>query len=63
MSDMYQAIADNVLQFTGMVKKKLKKHVRQSTVALLTGYVHYRDILKGLMQDRVYKVDEFKWQM
>ena len=60
---MYRDIADIVLQLTGMVRKKLKKHVRQSTVALLTGYVHYRDILKGLMQDKVYKVDEFKWQM
>lgn len=46
-----------------MVRKRLKNSVRQSTVALLTGYVHFRDILNGLMRDKVFKVDEFKWQM
>jgi hypothetical protein len=41
--------------YTAMVRKKLKNHTRKSTEALLTGYVHFRDILIGLMKDRVYK--------
>jgi dynein heavy chain len=46
-----------------MVRKKLKNNVRAATVALLTGYVHFRDILNGLMKDKVYRAEEFKWQM
>jgi hypothetical protein len=46
-----------------MVRKKLKNNVRAATVALLTGYVHFRDILNGLMRDKVYRAEEFKWQM
>jgi len=46
-----------------MVRQKQRPNVRQATVALLTGYVHFRDILNGLIRDRVYKVEEFKWQM
>ena len=63
MEKMYQEIANTIMLFTGMVRKKLKGNVRAATVALLTGYVHFRDILNGLVRDRVYKADEFKWQM
>lgn len=56
-------IAQTILSFTQMVRQKQRLHVRHATVALLTGYVHFRDILLGLMKDRVYKVEEFKWQM
>jgi len=63
MDKMYQDIANQIISFTGMVRKRLKPSVRQSTVSLLTGYVHFRDILNGLMRDRVFKSDEFKWQM
>ncbi len=44
-----------------MVRKKLKAHVRMSTVALLTVYVHFRDVLAQLMHEKVYKADDFKW--
>jgi len=63
MDKMYQDIANTIISFTGMVRKRLDNAIRQSTVALLTGYVHFRDILNGLMRDRVYKMDDFKWQM
>jgi dynein heavy chain len=46
-----------------MVRKRLANHTRKATEALLTGYVHFRDILYGLMKDRVYKQDDFKWQV
>lgn len=63
MEKMYQEIANTILLYTGMVRKKLKGNVRAATVALLTGYVHFRDILDGLVRDRVQRVEEFKWQM
>jgi dynein heavy chain len=63
MVKLHHEIASSIIEFTSMVKKRLKSHVRQSTVALLTGYVHFRDILNGLMRDKVYRADEFKWQM
>lgn len=58
-----QEINTTIIAFTAMVRKRLKNNVRASTVALLTVYVHFRDILNGLLRDRVYKADEFKWQM
>ena len=63
MDKMLREITNMILLFTSMVRKKLAGHMRLSTVALLTGYVHFRDILNGLMRDRVYKAEEFKWQM
>lgn len=63
MEKMYKEIADTIILYTGMVRKKLKGNVRAATVALLTGYVHFRDIVNGLVRDRVYKAGEFKWQM
>ena len=46
-----------------MVRKKLPNYTRKSAEALLTGYVHFRDILFGLIKDRVFKQDDFKWQI
>ena len=38
-------------------------NVRKAAVGLLTGYVHQREILLGLIKDKVYSHEEFKWQM
>jgi hypothetical protein len=54
---------NTVIKLTGMVRKRLKPHIRLSTVGLLTGYVNFRDILNGLIRDKVFKADDFKWQM
>lgn len=63
MEKVQKEIAHKILLFTSMVRKKIKSNVRAATVALLTGYVHFRDILNGLMRDKVYRAEEFKWQM
>jgi len=63
MERLQQEIADTIMLYTGMVRKRLKGHVRQSTVALLTGYVHFRDILNALVREQVTREDEFFWQM
>mmetsp|Transcript_42648 Transcript_42648/g.65410 ORF Transcript_42648/g.65410 Transcript_42648/m.65410 type:complete len:282 (-) Transcript_42648:887-1732(-) len=49
--------------FTAMVKKRLKPNVRQSTVSLLTCHVYFRDILRSLIDDKVYVKDDFQWQI
>jgi len=49
--------------YTGMVRKRLGSHVRLSAVSLLTGHVHFRDILNSLLRERVQKEEEFFWQM
>ena len=41
----------------------MPNYTRRATEALLTEYVHFRDILTGLMRDRVFKQDDFKWQV
>jgi hypothetical protein len=46
-----------------MVRKKLPNYTRKSAEALLTGYVHFRDIMHGLIKERVFKQDDFKWQV
>lgn len=63
MRKVIKEIGDTILQYTALVKKRLPHHVRLSTVSLLTGHVHFRDVLKSLLQDRVTKEDEFSWQM
>jgi len=51
MEIMQREITTTILKFTGMVKEKLKKNVRSATVALLTSYVHFRDIIAGFIKD------------
>jgi hypothetical protein len=63
MQQVHQEILDAITKFTGMVKRRLKDSVRQSTVALLTCHVYCRDILGMLMKDKVYSKDDFKWQI
>ena len=60
---MLRTINNYILELTGMVRKKLPNHVRQSTVSLLTCSVHQRDTLKALIKDQVQTKDEFKWQI
>jgi hypothetical protein len=47
--------------FTKTVKRRIRIHVRKSTVALLTGYVYFRDVTNNLLRERVQSKDEFKW--
>mmetsp|Transcript_42572 Transcript_42572/g.65307 ORF Transcript_42572/g.65307 Transcript_42572/m.65307 type:complete len:90 (+) Transcript_42572:993-1262(+) len=61
MDKLNQEISAKVLLFTSMVRNKLQEHTRGATVGLLTGYVYFRDIVAGLVKDRVYRADEFKW--
>ena len=56
-------IQTQILQYTSMVRKKLPNYTRKSAEALLTGYVHFRDIMHGLIKERVFKQDDFKWQV
>ena len=63
MGRLQQEIADTIMLFTSMVRKRLKRHVRLSIVALLSGYVHFRDILHQLLKEKVQKEEEFLWQM
>lgn len=44
-----------------MVRKRLASHVRLSAVSLLTGHVHFRDVLNYLLREGVQKGDEFAW--
>jgi hypothetical protein len=44
-----------------MVRKKLKRKVRQAATALLTVGIYQRDILVALKRDKVYNKEEFKW--
>ena len=37
--------------------------MRQATVALLTCYVHFRDILNGFIKEQVQSQEEFQWQI
>jgi hypothetical protein len=48
MIELELEIQNRILQFTSMVRKELEINTRLSTVALLTVYVYFRDILKGL---------------
>jgi hypothetical protein len=61
MDQMLQDIQKNILLFTETVKRRIRIHVRKSTVALLTGYVYFRDITNNLIRERVQSKDEFKW--
>lgn len=63
INDLQLEIAGTILEFTEMVRKKLTGPVRQSTVALLTKYVHFRDILNGLLKHNVQGREEFRWQI
>lgn len=63
MQRLQQEIAETIMLYTGMVRRRLKSHVRHSTVALLTGFVHFRDILTTLLREKVCREDEFFWQM
>jgi hypothetical protein len=63
MDRMQLEIAETIMFYTGMVRKRLVAHVRISTVALLTGYVHFRDIVNTLLREKVQKEEEFFWQM
>lgn len=56
-------IAGTIIKFTSLVRKKLKNCVRAAATALLTGYVHLRDINQGLITERVFKAENFQWQM
>jgi hypothetical protein len=46
-----------------LVRGSLQKNVRSSTVAVLTGYVYFRDSLSVLLKDHVESAEDFKWQM
>jgi hypothetical protein len=63
LADLQRKVAATILEFTEMVRKRLPNHVRQSTVALLTRHVHFRDILAVLLAERVQSREEFKWQI
>jgi hypothetical protein len=53
MDQLLQDIQGNILHFTDTVKRRIKIHVRKSTVALLTGYVYFRDVTNNLIRERV----------
>ena len=53
MEAMQREVTATILKFTEMVREKLPTNVRQGTVALLTAYVHYRDILNSFIKDQV----------
>lgn len=59
MEAMQREITATILKFTGMVRQKLRRNVRQATVALLTCYVHFRDILNGFIKEQVQSQEEF----
>ena len=59
MEAMQREITATILKFTGMVRQKLRRNVRQSTVSLLTCYVHFRDILNGFIKEQVQSQEEF----
>ena len=63
MGRLQQELADTIMLYTTMVRKRLPSHVRVNTVGLLTIYVHYRDTVNALLRERVQKEDEFFWQM
>ena len=56
-------VEETIIAFTQMVRKKLNSNVRGAATALLTCYVHFRDIINGLIKSKVCRPDEFKWQM
>ena len=60
---MNKEIANMIIFFTGMVRRRLKPYIRFATIGLLTSYVYFRDILNGLIRNKVFKADDFKWQM
>jgi hypothetical protein len=53
MEKVMAEIADVIMIQAGMVRKRLPRHVRLSTIALLTGYVHLRDVLNQLLLEKV----------
>lgn len=44
LEKLQEAILSTITKFTSMVRKKLKNNVRAAATALLTGYVHLRDV-------------------
>jgi hypothetical protein len=63
MGRLQQEIADTIMLYTTMVRKRLLPHVRINTVGLLTIYVHFRDTVNAILREKVQKEDEFFWQM
>lgn len=62
MVSLYRGIQDTIMDFTEMVRKRISYHIRQGTVALLTSYVNFRDIVNSLAREKVETKDEFRWQ-
>lgn len=58
-----EEVAETILCYTAIVKKRLPSHVRLSAVSLLTGHVHFRDVVKQLQAEQVYREEDFTWQM
>ena len=50
MQEVHKLIAQTVQRLSSMIKQKLKGSVRLSTVALITCYVNFRDILGELIR-------------
>lgn len=63
LEKLQKEIDENIIKFTQIVKKKLKSNVRAAVIALITAYVHYRDVNVELIREKVFKTENFKWQM
>ena len=63
VDDFLYVIKNIIDEFSLMVRKEHSQSLRMSIVNLITAFVHYRDIVMGLIHDRVTSADDFKWQV
>jgi dynein heavy chain, axonemal len=57
-----EIILKQLTELTSLIGGKLHPVKRKVLISLITADVHNRDIVKGLIEDRVDSVDNFEWQ-
>ena len=63
MENFLGDINNMIQKLTAMIRGKLSKTVRASTVNLIISFVYFRDTQLKLIKEQVKNKDDFVWQM